>query len=564
MLLAQALVKFLVRWDGGGYRSIPSSLVRDDVLLTLWQCLIRNLNLQNDNGSWGVEGPTEETAYVVLALEHLRSLSPLPSILEALDRAVSRGRDFLQSASTDARTEFLWTEKTSYRVPRISHAYLLSALHFSAPQPTLSETIYKNLGIILTDIPKLSSFMSRLPLLTQQPRWLVDASWVESRLFLPRLSASKEVVFKRKGMTEDKYFSWIPFTWTVTNNINRSRLSSKYLFDMMTISFLNYQADEFMEAVVGAELDEDFLANLKVFVEREVFATLQTTRAKPRNVKIAHTDGNEAEADGESVKKAKLDEQGLIRQVLRKFINHVLHHHSISNSTARDRTRMAYELSRFLQAHIDQILDNRSLASMQPVSNDDSATPSTRVFRGSRYPTIKHWARSISAEHTSCPYSFAFTLCLVANGGHDFFPTVIADYVGDDLCRHLATMCRMYNDLGSVDRDVDEGNLNCVNFPELNGEAWSSFPTQFDTTSPSPNSSMIKDAGSSSKATLLSLAEYEKQQMESCQAVLQERLRAADCPDLDAKINTLRVFVDVTDLFGQIYVARDIASRKTN
>lgn len=41
-------------------------------------------------------------------------------------------------------------------------------------------------------------------------------------------------------------------------------------------------------------------------------------------------------------------------------------------------------------------------------------------------------------------------------------------YLSRSLARHLATMCRQYNDYGSAVRDMDEGNLNSLDFPESN------------------------------------------------------------------------------------------------
>jgi hypothetical protein len=78
--------------------------------------------------------------------------------------------------------------------------------------------------------------------------------------------------------------------------------------------------------------------------------------------------------------------------------------------------------------------------------------------------------RSTSADHISCPYVFALVACLMSSmlaGGRDVFETPEQKYSAADVCRHLATMCRMHNDYGSVRQDELEGNLNSVNFPEF-------------------------------------------------------------------------------------------------
>ena len=74
---------------------------------------------------------------------------------------------------------------------------------------------------------------------------------MEGYLFLPQLREMRLDIFPRTGMEDDKYFEYIPFTWTSNSILDNKFLSSKTLLDMMIISFLNYQADEFMEAVVG-------------------------------------------------------------------------------------------------------------------------------------------------------------------------------------------------------------------------------------------------------------------------------------------------------------------------
>jgi hypothetical protein len=39
------------------------------------------------------------------------------------------------------------------------------------------------------------------------------------------------------------------------------------------------------------------------------------------------------------------------------------------------------------------------------------------------------------------------------------------------MTRHLAVMCRQYNDYGSLVRDAEEGNLNSIDFAEFCGFA---------------------------------------------------------------------------------------------
>ncbi|TGO15183.1 hypothetical protein BTUL_0043g00380 [Botrytis tulipae] len=115
-----------------------------------------------------------------------------------------------------------------------------------------------------------------------------------------------------------------------------------------------------------------------------------------------------------------------------------------------------------------------------------------------------------------------------------------------DFRGHLATMCRQYNDLGSVSRDRLEQNLDRINFHEFNfcegtrAEIFSTGSIHADETQ--------------RKAALYKMAEYER----ACMSTAIEELSKT----LDGYTKTaLQGVVYVTDLYGQIYVTRDITSR---
>lgn len=100
----------------------------------------------------------------------------------------------------------------------------------------------------------------------------------------------------------------------------------------------------------------------------------------------------------------------------------------------------------------------------------------------------------------------------------------------------------MYNDWGSVDRDRAEGNLSSVDFSEFQGTG-------------------IEN----SKAALFWLAEHEREGLERAFARLRGAgLDVGDWAERSSAAHSLallRLFIDVTELYGQIYVVKDIASR---
>ncbi|GAW26984.1 putative ent-kaurene synthase [Rosellinia necatrix] len=97
----------------------------------------------------------------------------------------------------------------------------------------------------------------------------------------------------------------------------------------------------------------------------------------------------------------------------------------------------------------------------------------------------------------------------------------------------------------SLVRDAEEHTLNSVNFPEFSRRP-KTIPAYATTPSPAPDGA---------KSDLLWIAEYERHGLDKIMKLLEEEL--GPCELVDA----LRVFVDVTDLYGQIYVLKDIGTR---
>lgn len=230
-----------------------------------------------------------------------------------------------------------------------------------------------------------------------------------------------------------------------------------------------------------------------------------------------------------------LENHGDVKEVLTKFVNFALQHPKVLQSPASLRVWLAHELQTFLLAHITHMEDCETLPDSLDASTGTAtwAEPRTTYF---------NWVRTTSADHTSCPYSFVFFLCLIGESGQFIISNLHQRYALEDACRHLATMCRQYNDLGSVVRDQEERNLNSVNFPEF-------------------DAGNVNKAGSKKslidgrKRDLLAVAEYERRCLDRVIGELE--------PSLDKGVmEKLKLFIQVTDLYGQIYVVRDIGIRR--
>jgi hypothetical protein len=223
-----------------------------------------------------------------------------------------------------------------------------------------------------------------------------------------------------------------------------------------------------------------------------------------------------------------------VKAVLTKFVYFALHHPKVLQSPPSLQAWLRHELQTFLIAHITHMEDCAELPAGQDGSSGAFTWDKPRT-------TFFNWVRTTSADHTSCPYSFVFFLCLIGESGKNIIANLHQRYALEDACHHLATTCRQYNDFGSVVRDQEERNLNSVNFPE--------FDIATD------GAMTAKELNERRKADLLEVATYEKRCLDRVVGELREILEPKVMEKLD-------MFIQVTDLYGQIYIARDIGIRR--
>ncbi|KAI3396096.1 hypothetical protein diail_513, partial [Diaporthe ilicicola] len=164
--------------------------------------------------------------------------------------------------------------------------------------------------------------------------------------------------------------------------------------------------------------------------------------------------------------------------------------------------------------------EHESLGSAPGWSGPVNGKSTTAQHNGTLRPsatgkTFYSWVRSTSADHTSCPCAFVFFNYLVGAPTPQASPfdlygySAKTAYVAEDLCRHLASMCRMYNDYASVSRDRAEGNLNSLDFADFyHGGGRSGLYADVD----------------ASKKQLMWIAEYERRGMEAAMTRLEEEI----------------------------------------
>lgn len=566
--MAQALTEFLVALDRHILPRALNAVEMAKVTVCLFQACLRTMLRQETDGSWN-HSP-EETGYAILTLQQAQRLSffrHLQSQLKfALDRAVQfisdSGWNLLQK-SRDASLEYLWIEKVSYASPLLSTTYCLAALRAASCSTYSNENVAGSLGFEIPSLERVDKYVwlyHQTPLFRSLPDWHLRASFIEGHLFLPIVNKHKLDVFPRKDMDPDDYIELIPFTWTATSNRKLTFASPAWLYAMMMVSVVDYQADEFMEAVAGLT----FAGHLEMLVDliQEVLAPYKAEPTNPLSSLIS----SRCEQQQISTHMAASEDIENVKTCLSRFAAFFLGHSAVQHAHADDKATAWREVHNYLVAHVRHTQDNIRLNSQDQ-----------RRWYVSRNMPYFHWIRS--NDDIACPITFGFVTCLVpylvANpirqkaviGGNmdgdidsgleanvgimipksdASFDSVEAKYYADDVCRHLTNVTRIYNDCGSIARDSAERNLNSVNFPEF-----------------------AVTAAESDKLALHALGEYERSCCQNAFASLETVwLNTAESTpqrrQRRRKLDVWQIFIDTADLYGQIYVVRDFTTRSVH
>ncbi|CAG9982014.1 unnamed protein product [Clonostachys byssicola] len=564
LLFVEAIIKLVDLMEQGNFPGFSDKLLQSRAAVCLYQACYRTLLQQSADGSWN--GTAEETSYGIIILSHARRLFLFNDFHLQLDTAMDRGSNVLLKLNKRAKrytAKRLWIEKIGYFSPVLSETYRLAALRSIVAAQTES-----HLGHSLAEdksvVPKLSQLWLRTPLFSKVPEWEIRASMIEGTLFRPIVRALRLSVFTRKGVEEDKYFDVIPLAWPTCNNRTRTFAPSCFLFEGMMAALLNYQVDEFIEAIAGVNYADD-IPELRRLID-EVINSISDQAASEDKTANGHSkyalngafNGSNGQLDvdtavhsnghhnggrnglPDSIEKIKRQE---VLVPLKKFVTRALTHPAILAASPWDRKNMTCELRIYLQTHVTQ-------------SEDNVLLKEGRFSEGIMREHFFRWVRTTSADHTSATYTFNFVSCLLSawnEEGSDCFASTQEKYFGAAMCQHLATMCRMYNDHGSAVRDYDERNLNSIDFPEFCGVAGGPERTIESFT-------RRKDA-------LFEVAQYERSSLEDAFHRISNHAAGEETPARrerkSRQMDIWWLFYNVTDLFGQIYVLRDIGSRLT-
>ncbi|RYC57816.1 hypothetical protein CHU98_g8400 [Xylaria longipes] len=492
--------------------------------------LIDIVSSQEVDGSW--DNICEVTAYGVLTLSFLSKLPWIQSkadIIERIRVSMEAGKSYLMTHRAQWSVgRHLWIEKVTYASNVLSEAFCIAAAYTAlTTRPANTLVSGPRLFCQYPDqrLQAAQNLVQATPLFRTASSFVLCVAELQARYSLPFLKRQRLNIFPRDGMSKDTYLTIIPLTWTSCQAINTGLVDLGVLRDMMVLSMLNYQVDEFMETFVerklGGQLDsvETVIHHLCCYAQ-----TRAQTHDLDNDLGVFSSTGSEV-VDGSDL--------GLVESVLGRYVTHILTHPAVLDSHDHIKRWLAMELRTFLLAHIMQARDNIRLQASKCTQEAKSTpmAPGPGLHR-----TFYNWVRSTSADHTSCPFSFVFFICLVSRHRERTFATSKVAYVAEDFCRHLASMCRMYNDYGSIARDSDEANLNSVNFPEFRNPKSEQCP----------------------RDELMWIAEYERRGVETALEHLRRELEEVGQKKVAGAIN---LFCNVTDLYGQIYVQRDLGVR---
>ncbi|KAI0412420.1 ent-kaurene synthase [Xylaria grammica] len=542
MLLSQAFVKLFQRWDEGTLSDLPQELILEQMPIVLLQVMMRTLQGQQKDGSWIFGSASRETtAYAVLTLKVLGSLPWFTRFEPQTKSAIHNGLAYLvlNRALWD-EPEYIWVAKVTYALPPVSRAYIIAALSANAPYKW-TEKALTIVNLPTEAVRHIAGFFSTLPMFHQDESWVLEGDAALGYLYQPQLSRAISSIFPQRPGASNKYLEYIPFTWIATNRRQNHPLSNSVLRDMMLISLHIYQLDEFMETLLDRGTQLEYNEDVR-FILQELCQFNPDGSTANGEIRIQEANGDLTRGTLGSLPPSQ------VKKYLSGYTSYILEHPAVRRSPDHVRRNIHSKLEQCMLAHIDHEQDNRRLVAQQQkeMSKQSSEILTFESARQAYY----EWVQETSAKDTQSPSTFLLFCCLTAPTGEPFFVGARQNYLADALSQHLAALCRQYNDYGSARRDQAEGNLNSLNFPEF---AQSVDRSQQDlAASPTKNEATMK-------ADLLFIAEYERGCVRNVSAILCEELQRSRGGDW--KFKALKVFIEMVDLYGQMYVARDMSNR---
>ncbi|KAL9609062.1 MAG: hypothetical protein Q9167_006141 [Letrouitia subvulpina] len=520
MLSAQSLMMLVEKWDQGFLENFPKVLLAEKIRTVLFGLLVDTLQAQNHDGSWGPRQSRETTAYAIITLTTLSNFPLSYYLMSQLQSSVIQGKKFLQNRIHEwAEPDFIWRGKAIYGVAVISEAYTISAMSMIMQSLTLGKDVVALCSIEEPGMKRVQQ-ISTLPFFCDMPDWLVRACTIEGYLYLPNFNQIRTKTFSRRDIKQHRQWNVLPFCAIACSRSKGGLYAPMAKLDFMIFCALTYEVDHYMEATItsleGVKLEDVRQVVHEIFDE---VTDLVSPNSGQNSPKFTENKG------------ALLRIQNLegIKSTLQGMTSYVLNHPRVTSASEYDQAVLRKELKSYFMAQITSNSESSSLALRHEAAAPNLPTPKT-------LQTYHEWVHTTSASHLGGLVTFAFMACLnnCNEDGLDSFSGAEAKYYAHDFSLHVASYGRMTNDIGSVERDRQESNLNSVDFLEF----------------------CIGGCDLEARTQQLQrLAEFEK---EAYGRAL-ERLRALGTEE--RKIMGMRAFSNMAELYAEIYAMEDITPR---
>lgn len=552
MLMVEAFMRLVELWEEGHVPALSYSLIRDKVIISLFQALTRILQTQNADGSWGIGG-CEVTAYAIISLTKLVSLSSAPRVALQVTQAIEGGRSFLSknfAASTSA--DHVWKGKINSGFSVLYQAYVLAALNAPIRKRETGSTIESHFEIPLAKMTIQTKYYARQAWFVGVPEWLVQACLIETHLFLLQITNVRYAVFPSDSLVDDRYFESIPFAWIVANNVDNRFIGAEFVYQITILTVLGRQLEDYMENVV-----RETFAGCLFEAEDIVYNIFQELAVEDKDqcFRDSHINGTTRSSTATAISD--------VRSVLHRFISHVLNHPYVLMASPQDQGHLRSELLSFLVGRVSQLSGEQEERS--------------------------------STDQTPHPYTFAFLACLVERQNvtssmgtrGDFLNSPEQHYLAADLCRHISIVSFMSTSadeqraatvqpapqiIKSIDVSSQHPPSRCISPASTSS---SSYDDPYTPTSPissvssAPSGSPIQSLFPKppTHQRFLSPIDASQEALQMTRLVKYERRCLTLCFEglIEAGINhptmnIIKLFVDFNDLSEQIYRDPNIGS----
>ena len=533
MLYAEAFTQIHSLSENEPQLLLANTHVQTRAPVAVAQILARVLSMQNNDGSWGPRGCAETTAYAVITLLTVIALPYMQALRMEIEHAIAKGRQAMALMHESwTKPHYLWVGKIAYGSVALSQAFSIAAMKKPILDPACREQVRTTIDKRTQEILHFSRFFSNLEHLKNEPQSMIKASVLEAVFYQPSLKAMRTKIFPQTKTNEkDTYLDYIPIMWIIPSTCDAIFSPPEYLLDMMVLSMFIFLVDEYLESNV-AQFSTDELEAFGQSVQ-EIHPEDDSLAMDLSLPGFLHGKNMNTPAGKDPATTVFSDRLRAAISVFQNWATAVMTYPRVKDASRSDLLELRSETKRYILYHLTQLQDNARFAKQDLSASTQFLTPRT---------SYQTWVHTVGAGHISGPFSFAFFVCSMggsARHGADCFTHVRQKIIAHNMNAHIGTYCRMYNDYGSIMRDLEERNLNSVNFPEF-------FVDKLD-----PDSA---------KATLLDVAEYERQCAADSAKVLIRDLRGQG--SVGRKIaDCLRVYIGASDGFSDMYVTRDVTNR---